>query len=222
MATDRGPGVLIAVEGTDGSGKSTQLRLLRRYLEGLERPVYLSEWNSDPQIHPIIHNLKRERRFTPLTFALLHAADFLRRYRREIEPRLRLGHVVLADRYVGTALTRDQARGLRAEWVARLYALARKPDLTFFFDAPVEETARRVLRRARKFGYYEAGMDMGLAGDPMESFLRFQGSIRRHYQELAGEHGFVRVDAGRGILPQQAEVRREVRRLLRGLGLAVT
>ena len=104
-------GKLIVVEGIDGSGKSTQIRLLEKWLifEGL--PVFLTEWNSSEMVKEITSKGKKKGKLTPTTFSLLHATDFADRYERNIFPLLRAGYIVLADRYVYTAYARDIVRG---------------------------------------------------------------------------------------------------------------
>lgn len=221
MATrrDRRRGLLIAVEGLDGSGKSTQLELLHRFLVRRGLGVHRSAWNSSPAVHPLTRSLKAARRLTPESFALVHAADFADRYEREIAPRLRAGIHVLCDRYVGTALARDGARGLDGAFIARLYDFARAADLTFYFQVPPEVAAARILRSRPSFSYYEAGLDLGLAQDPTTSFLRFQGRVAAHYAVIAERMDYVVVDATRALRLQQREVRRRVLGLLAEAGL---
>ncbi len=210
----RESGLLIAVEGLDGSGKSTQIELLLRHLlhEGLA--VHRSNWNSSPVVHPLIRELKAGRQLSPHGFALVHAADFADRYEREIVPRLRLGVHVLCDRYVGTALARDAARGLPREWIAELYGFARPADLTFYFRVPPEVAAARILRGRPAFSHYEAGLDLDLGLDPYQSFLRFQSRVAAHYAAIAEGVGYAVVDATLPMRSQQRLVRQAVRRLL--------
>src|SRR5712692_5777077 len=107
----RYPGRLFVVEGTDGSGKSTQLALLYQWLKAEGYPVFFSEWNSSPLVKDTTRRAKKRRLFTPTTFSLLHATDFADRTERDIIPPLKAGAIVLADRYIYTAFARDVARG---------------------------------------------------------------------------------------------------------------
>ncbi len=207
-------GRLIAVEGCDGSGKRTQLRLLHRSLLRLGLPVHLSSWNSSPVVHPISQSGKRSRRLFGLSYALFNAADFADRYEREILPRLDLGQIVLCDRYVGTALARDGARGLDPLWTKSLYAYARPADLTFLFRLPPEVAAYRVLAGRKRFGYYEAGLDLAQNSDPLASFVQFQGAVLDHYLRLAPDLDYRLIDATAGLRAQQAELRRQALELL--------
>src|SRR5437879_6582011 len=97
------PGKLIVVEGIDGSGKSTQLALLRKWLTSKKIPVYYTEWNSSALVKRATKQGKKNEALTPITFSLLHATDFADRHGYEITPPLKAGMVVLADRYAYTA-----------------------------------------------------------------------------------------------------------------------
>src|SRR5256885_7115838 len=125
----RYPGRLFVGEGTDGSGKSTQLQLLYQWLKAEGYPVFLSEWNSAPLVKATTRRAKKRRLFTPATFSLLHATDFADRTERDIVPPLKAGAIVLADRYIYTAFARDVARGCDREWVRKVYSFAVKPTL---------------------------------------------------------------------------------------------
>ena len=209
------PGKLIAVEGLDGSGKSTQIYLVKRWLELAGARVFFTEWNSSSLVKPSTSKGKSSRLLTPTTFSLIHATDFADRYERQIFPLLKAGYIVLADRYIFTAFARDVVRGVDPDWVQRLYSFAVKPDVTLFFRAPLEVSLGRILDGRPELKYHEAGLDMGWSTDPYESFRIFQGRILEQYELLAPRYGFTVVDATREIHDQQAEVRRIIRRSLR-------
>jgi len=191
-------GALVVVEGIDGSGKSTQLHLLKRWLEVGGYRTYFTEWNSSPLVKSATRRGKRRRLLTPVTFSLIHAADFADRYERQILPLLRSGHLVLADRYIYTAFARDGARGCPIEWLRNLYRFAVIPDVTFYFRAPLEIAIRRILSGRPRIKYYEAGMDLGLSLDPIESFAKFQGLTLARYDQMLPTDNFVLMD---GTLP---------------------
>lgn len=191
-------GALVVVEGIDGSGKSTQLHLLKRWLEVGGYRTYFTEWNSSPLVKSATRRGKRRRLLTPMTFSLIHAADFADRYERQILPLLRSGHLVLADRYVYTAFARDGARGCPVDWLRNLYQYAVVPDVTFYFRAPLEIAIRRILSGRPRLKYYEAGMDLGLSLDPIESFTKFQGITLARYDQMVQTDNFVLMD---GTLP---------------------
>jgi dTMP kinase len=206
-------GRLIAVEGVDGSGKSTQLHLLEQWLRHKNLKVFKTDWNSSQTVKEITSRGKKKGLLTPTTFSLLHATDFADRYERNILPLLEAGYFVLADRYVYTAFARDIVRGCHPAWVRKIYSYAAKPDLTFYFRVPVDIAVSRILAGRPKLKYYEAGMDMNLSNDPYESYRIFQGRIVEQYESMVESQGLVAVDANRGIETQQVEVRERVARL---------
>src|SRR5229473_4834337 len=189
------PGKLIVVEGIDGSGKSTQLSLLRRWLEAEGYRVFFTEWNSSALVQRAIRRGKKKDLLTPTTFSLLHAADFADRLTYQILPPLKGGMVVLADRYVYTAFARDVARGVHPQWVREVYGIAPRPDLALYFRIPIEVSLERILSGRQKLKYYEAGMDLRLSNDAVESYRIFQGRVVAIYDALADEFGLRVIDA---------------------------
>ena len=204
-------GKLIAVEGLDGSGKSTQIYLVKRWLQSKRVKVFFTEWNSSTLVRETTRRGKLAHTLTPTTFSLIHATDFADRYERQILPLLRAGFIVLCDRYVFTAMARDRARGVEHDWVAGVYNYAVKPDITFYFRVPLEVSLHRILSGRPELGYFEAGLDMGWTFDPYESFRIFQGKIFDVYHELTEKYGLTVIDAEREIREQQLEVRRIIR-----------
>lgn len=198
-------GKLIAVEGLDGSGKSTQIALLRRWLELESYKVYFTEWNSSPIVKRATRKGKKQKLLTPTTFSLIHATDFADRYERQIKPLLRAGYIVLADRYVFTAFARDAVRGCDATWLRQLYSFARLPDITLYFDVPLDVALNRILAGRPELKYHEAGMDLGLSDDPLESFKLFQGLIYDEYKRIIREFKLTSLDA---TLPPEEQQRR--------------
>ncbi len=181
------PGALIVVEGTDGSGKSTQLYLLKRWLEIGGYRLHFTEWNSSPLVKSATRRGKQRRLLTPTTFSLLHAADFADRCERQIMPLLQGDYLVLADRYIYTAFARDAARGCSPRWLRN-----------FYFRAPLDVAVHRILSGRPKLKFYEAGMDLGLSFDRAESFRLFQARILEEYDKMVETDNFVVLD---GTLP---------------------
>ena len=208
------PGRLVAVEGLDGSGKSTQIRLLKRWLELQGGKVFFSEWNSSVLVKSATSKGKSKELLTPTTFSLIHATDFADRYERQLVPLVRAGYLVLCDRYIFTAYARDIVRGCPAEWVRRIYSFAALPDLTFFFKADLDVSLQRILDGRPQLKYFEAGMDLHLSTDPRESFRIFQGRLLEQYLAMSTEFNFLVINANQRVEAQQKVVRRLLGRRL--------
>ena len=204
------PGRLIAVEGLDGSGKSTQIYLLKRWLEMEGIKVFFSEWNSSALVKSATSKGKKRELLSPTTFSLIHATDFADRYERQLVPLLRAGYVVLCDRYIFTAFARDVVRGCQPKWVRGIYNFAALPDITFFFKAKLEVSLQRILDGRPQLKYFEAGMDLHLSTDPYESFRIFQGRILEEYLAMSTDFNFLVIDANERIETQQQIVRQLV------------
>ncbi len=202
------PGKLIIVEGIDGSGKSTQLQLLRKWLENKGFHVFFTEWNSSALVREATKQGKKRKTLTPTTFSLLHATDFASRLYHDILPPLKAGMLVLADRYAYTAFARDTVRGVSPTWVRKVYNFSVRPDMAFYFKVPIEMSINRLLSGTRaQLKYYEAGMDMGLSQDTVESFRLFQSRIIQEYDKMVNEYGLIEMDAKRTIEDQQEHMR---------------
>ncbi len=204
------PGALIVVEGIDGSGKSTQLYLLKRWLEIGGYRIHFTEWNSSPLVKSATRRGKRRKLLTPTTFSMIHAADFADRCERQIMPLLQGGYLVLADRYIYTAFARDAARGCSPAWLRNLYGFAPIPDITFYFRAPLEIALNRILGGRPELKHYEAGMDLGLSFDRVESFRIFQGMIVDQYDQMTATDNFVLMD---GTIPVN-ELQQQMRKIV--------
>ena len=198
------------VEGIDGSGKSTQLYLLKRWLEIGGYRIHFTEWNSSPLVKSATKRGKQRRLLTPTTFSLIHAADFADRCERQILPLLHGGYLVLADRYIYTAFARDVARGCSPAWLRNLYRFAPIPNLTFYFRAPLDVAVDRIIAGRPRLKYYESGMDLNLSLDRAESFRMFQARIQEQYDSMVEPDGFVVMD---GTLPVN-KLQRQMRDIL--------
>ncbi|HEY6211318.1 MAG TPA: thymidylate kinase [Vicinamibacterales bacterium] len=201
------PGKLLVVEGIDGSGKTTQLGLLAKWLIAEGHRVFITEWNSSALVKAATKTGKKKNALTPMTFSLLHATDFADRLLYKIIPPLKAGMIVLADRYAFTAFARDATRGVDRQWLRELYSFAVRPDLSLYFRVPIEVSVDRLLARRVKLKFYEAGMDLGWSTNPVESFRLFQGKVLQEYDRLVDEFGLQVIDAGGSITDQQRLVR---------------
>ena len=213
-------GTLVCVEGIDGSGKSTQLALLRDWLKACGKDVIYTEWNSSPLISQTTKLAKKINMLSPRTFSLLHAVDFADRLKQVIAPALKAGFIVLADRYAFTAFARDVARGVDPKWVRQVYDFAIRPDLTIYFDIDPKTSMERIcFNRTPKF--YEAGMDLKLSNDPFESYLIFQTRVINEYKKMLKEFDIVKLDANDTIHKKQVEIRKMLTKILAEKGVEI-
>ena len=210
------PGKLIIVEGIDGSGKSTQIALLKKWLESQGFSVFFTEWNSAELVKETTKEGKKKNLLTPTTFSLLHATDFADRLNYQIIPPLKAGMIVLADRYAYTAFARDVVRGVHRQWVRDLYSFAVKPDINFYFDVPINVACDRILTNRAQIKFHEAGMDLGFTPDIKESFRIFQSKILEEYRKMINEFSLTPIDATLEIHDQQEIVREKVKEILKG------
>ena len=203
----RDRGLLIAFEGPDGSGKTTQRKLFKEWLAGDGYDVVTTKWNSSKLIKPIIKARKNMRSINQEEFCLLHAADFRHRLEQDIMPALMKGKMVVADRYLFTALARDAARGLELDWLLHIYAPFYWPDIVFYFSVSPETSGKRIAA-TRIPKYYESGQDVTNIADPFESYHQFISRVIQEYEALAVIFNFITVDAEAPIYDQHVIIRR--------------
>jgi len=191
-------GKLIVVEGTDGVGRSTQIKELRHWLEaegyavsdtGLTRSVLTSSG---------LEEAKSGHTLGPITMSLFYAADFADRLENLIIPALSAGFIVLSDRYFYSVIARNAMRGLDKEWTRKLYGMALRPDLILYLKANVNTLVSRLVH-GRGLNYWESGMDMHLADNMYDSFVRYQTLVMKEFDELAVEYNFVTINADQRI-----------------------
>jgi dTMP kinase len=203
------PGKLIAIEGTDGVGRSTQIQLLREWLEVKGYGVVETGWTRSALMQPTIELAKSSNTLNKLTFVLLYATDFADRLEKEIIPALKAGFVVLSDRYTFTALARAGVRGVDRQWLRTLYGFAIAPHMVFYLKVDVSTLIRRVLA-ARGMDFWESGMDLKQSDEIYDSFRSYQSKLLREYASMADEFHFRMLDARRPIDQIQEELRRQV------------
>jgi dTMP kinase len=186
-------GIFIVLEGTDRSGRSTHVRLLEQHLRYSGRGVTRTSLATSVVAAEPIRTAKHERRMDPIETVLLYAADLAERIEQVIMPSLQAGLVVLADRYVYTPMARAETRGVDPDWLDRLFAFAPPPDLTFLLDVDAETALAR--RGRHPPDRYEAGMDLGLSTDTLESFSLFQDRLHGWFERQTPRYNFLRIDA---------------------------
>ena len=209
LPMDQYPGKLITIEGTDGVGRSTQIALLREWLEVQGYGVIETGWTRSQLMQPTIDLAKASNTLNKLTFVLLYATDFADRLEKEIIPALKAGFIVLSDRYIYTALARAGVRGVDRAWIRNLYGFGIVPHLVFYLRIDEKTLIRRVLQ-SRGMDYWESGMDMKLGDDIYESFRAYQRVLLKEYAATADEFGFRVLDAKRKVEVIQDELRRQI------------
>src|SRR5713226_5300946 len=207
------PGKLIAIEGTDGVGRSTQIQLLREWLEVQGYGVVETGWTRSALMQPTIELAKSSNTLNKLTFVLLYATDFADRLEKEIIPALKAGFVVLSDRYIFSALARAGVRGIDRAWLRSLYNFAIAPHLVFYLNIDVKTLIGRVLE-SRGMDFWESGMDLKGGDDIYESFRSYQSKLLKEYGSMADEFNFRVVDARRAVDRIQDELRKQVEAFL--------
>jgi dTMP kinase len=203
------PGRIIAIEGTDGVGRSTQIRLLREWLEVRGYGVVETGLMHSRLMERSIALAKGSNTLNPLTFVLLYACDFADRMEKEIIPALSSGFIVLADRYIYTAIARACVRGVDSHWLRRLYGFALAPHLVFYLKIDADTLAKRVLDNGG-ISYWESGMDMKFGDDIFDNFRTYQRRLLKIYSAMSREFDFRVIDGRLEIGAIQEELQRQV------------
>jgi dTMP kinase len=187
-------GKLIVIEGTDGAGRTTQINLLKPWLEEMGHAVLDTGMTRSPLAGNGIRRAKEGNNLGRVTQSLFYATDFVDRLENEIAPALRAGFVVLTDRYIYSLMARALVRGVDPAWIRRIYGVALKPDAVFYLRVGIDHLVPRVIF-SRGFDYWESGMDLYPARDMFESFCNYQAALLAEFDRLSIEYGFERVDA---------------------------
>lgn len=192
------PGTLIVLEGTDGVGRSTQIQMLRSWLEDAGFAVSDTGLRRSPLTQPGLDAAKLGHTLSPRTMSLFYATDFADRLENQIIPALKAGFIVLSDRYFFSILARDVVRGGDPDWGRKVYGFALKPDLVLYLKASVPTLVMRMLN-GRGFNYWESGMDIHCADNVYDSFLIYQSKLIEQFDQMADEYHFITVDANRSV-----------------------
>jgi dTMP kinase len=209
------PGKIIVIEGTDGVGRSTQIALLKPWLEQQGRAVVDTGMTRSDLAGKGIKQAKEGHTLGRITLTLFYATDFADRLEREIIPALRAGFVVLTDRYIYSLLARALVRELDPVWVRNLYSFAVKPDAVFYLRIGVEDLIPRVVF-STGFDYWESGMDLHPSEDMYESFRKYQTGLLSQFDKLAEEYRFEVIDATQDIRTIFDHLKRGISRVLEG------
>jgi dTMP kinase len=206
-------GKLIVIEGTDGVGRSTQIDLLKPWLEQEGHAVIDTGMTRSELAGKGLKRAKEGHTLGRITLSLFYATDFADRLENEIVPALRAGFVVLTDRYIYSLMARAIVRGIDPAWVRNVYRFALKPDAVFYLRIGLDDLIRRVVF-SRAFDYWESGMDMHPSEDMFESFCKYQTSLLAQFDKLAEEYNFDVIDGSESIQTVFGRLRQGVRQIL--------
>ncbi len=207
------PGKLIVLEGNDGVGRSTQMELLKQWLEVEGYGVSNTGLARSPLTQPGLDEAKAGHTLGRLTMNLFYATDFADRLENHIIPALSAGFCVLSDRYFYSIIARNVVRGADSEWARKVYGFALKPDIIFYLKANIDNLVKRVLR-GRGFDYWESGMDVRFADNLYDSFVKYQNQLTRQFNRMSKEFGFVTIDANRSVQEIFEDLKSHTKKLL--------
>jgi dTMP kinase len=207
-------GQLVVIEGMDGSGRSTQIALLQEWLENEGFSVQTSGLRRSNLVGRDIDQLLAKNAVTRLTLSLMYATDFFDQVEHRILPALRSGAVVLADRFIFTLITRGVVRGINRDYLSGLYAMALRPNLTFWLNVRPETAFAREFKKAQAISYWEAGRDMSLSHDLYWSFIRYQTMIKREFEVMAKKNNFIELDGESSVQSVNKQLRTKIGEIL--------
>lgn len=207
-------GKLIVIEGADGSGRSTQMALLKDFLEGRGHATVDVGLRRSTLVSEELLEAKKGNVLGEITRSLFYATDFADQLENRILPALRAGYIVLADRYIYTLMARDIVRGAERGWVHSLYGIALVPDLVIYLRVSPAQLVERNLRKNAMLDYWEAGMDLGLSRDIFDSFMQYQRLIQKEFAQMQQEYGFTLINGNRSIRSISRELTARVEQLL--------
>ncbi len=207
-------GKLIVVEGSDGSGRSTQIAKLVEWLEGSGHATKQVGLSRSTLVSEELENAKQGNILSHTTLSLFYATDFADQLENIILPALRSGFMVLADRYIYTLMVRDIVRGADEAWLKNLYGIALVPDIVFYLHVSPEELVQRNFAKTHALDFWESGMDLGLSRDLFDSFLTYQSLVATEYLRLQGTYNFTMVDANRSPDQINDELRAGIEEIL--------
>jgi dTMP kinase len=205
-------GRLFVVEGTDGVGRSTQIALLKSWLESSGYAVVDTGLRRSPLVGKGIDAAKEGHTLGPLTLNLFYATDFADRLENLIFPALRAGFIVLTDRYIYSLIARAVVRGSNPTWIEEVYGLALVPDAVFYLKVDIAALVQRIIPRG--FDFWESGMDLHLGEDLYDSFIAYQSRILAQFDLMAQRYQFQVIDADRPIPQVYADLQKRITPLL--------
>lgn len=211
------PGKLIVLEGTDGVGRSTQIQLLRRWLEDEGFAVSDTGLRRSALTQPGLEAAKVGHTLSPLTMSLFYATDFADRLENQIIPALKAGFYVLSDRYFFSTMARDIIRGADPEWSRKVYGMALKPDMVFYLKCDLPHIVSRMVN-GRGFDYWESGMDIRCSDNLYDSFITYQGHLIDQFDKMSQEYGFITIDARQSVQEVFEDLKKNLKTFIKRTG----
>ena len=211
-------GKLIVLEGTDGVGRSTQIGLLKQWLENHGHAVLDTGMTRSALAGKRLKQAKEGNTLGGITLSLFYATDFADRLENEIIPALRAGFVVLTDRYIYSLMARAIVRSMDPEWLREVYGFALKPDAIFYLRVKIDDLVTRVLQSGG-FDYWESGMDLRMGEDLYESFIRYQKWLLAEFDKMVEPYGFNTIDASASVEEVFKDLRERVDKVIAGNGI---
>ncbi|HLK47906.1 MAG TPA: hypothetical protein VKT49_07215 [Bryobacteraceae bacterium] len=209
-------GKLIVIEGPDAVGRSTQITLLRQWLEQEGHAVIDSGMARSALAGKGIKMAKTGNTLGPITMTLFYTTDFADRLENEIIPALRAGFVVLIDRYIFSIMARAIARGEDRRWIEQVAGFALVPHAVYYLRTGVEHLVSRVVLGRGQFDFWESGMDLRFGPDMYESFVKYQSRLIKALDAMVEPYDFTVIDAGQPVERIFHELQRRITRLRMG------
>jgi dTMP kinase len=210
MPTEKFLGQLIVVEGADCSGRSTQISMLKEWLESRGRAVLDTGLKRSTLVGDVIMEAKKGNILGKTTLSLLYCTDFADQLENKIIPALSAGYIVLADRYIFTLMARDILRGASKEWSKKLFGFALVPDIIFYLDLEPTKLLHRAFLRYGHLNYWESGMDINLSSDMIESFKKYHALLKQEYECMAQEYNFITINGNNSVDKIQMQLREQI------------
>jgi len=213
---DQLKGQLIVIEGADGSGRSTQIDLLRNWLERRGFPTLNVGLKRSMLVSRELEQAMQGNILGTRTLSLFYATDFADQLENGILPALRSGFIVLADRYIYTLMARAIVRGVESAWIRQVYSIALIPDAVFYVAVSPTILVERNLRKHLVLDYWESGMDMQRARNMYDNFIEYQRQIQMEFKAMQELYAFETIDGNRSPRAIQNELRGKIEVLLDG------
>jgi dTMP kinase len=214
LTSDNLQGKLIVIEGPDCSGRSTQISLLKNWLESKGHAVLDTGLKRSMLVGNVIEEAKQGNILGKTTLSLLYSTDFADQLENKIIPALSAGYIVLADRYIFTLMARDIVRGASKEWLKELFGFALVPDMIFYIDVDPQILLHRAFTKYGHLDYWESGMDTHISSDMLESFKKYHLLLKHEYNEMALEYNFIRLNGKESVDKMQSSLRKKIEMFL--------